>query len=314
MTSSFPKVELHLHFDGTVSPEAALRLADRHAVDLVAIGLADLAATGRYPSRYRDLGQFLEFHRRVDSLVQTDEDVHDIAAALAAGQVAQGVSWTEVIVPIWAYLGRGIPEAALWDALAAGLRPGGEDSRVGVLLEIHPDDPPSTGRVAKAVLEGAGRGLPVVGVGLMGVGPPAVRARLTQATGAHGITLVREAAVLERVIRDGIPLDLCPTSNVAIAGVASLAAHPIGELSRAGAIVTVSTDDPPFVGTTLVDELARAGALLGLDERGQVELQRRTLDVSFAPREIRASVLARLDAADAELAGDAAVSRPAAGT
>jgi adenosine deaminase len=326
-----PKLELHLHLGGTIEPGLAVVFARRHGLDPGTLGLTD----GRYPSRYRDLDEFLDLYGRVDGLVRTAADVFEVAAAIARTQADQGIAWTEVITPIWPYLARGIDGEDLWDALAAGLAAGRPTSRFGVLLETFPDAVPGTPLVAEAVNEGGRRGLPVVGVGLMGVGAAEHRSRLAanaaewRAAGlglqvhagetgppgnvvsalddlgadriAHGITIVRDAAVLERIVRDRVPLDLCPSSNVAIAGVPSLEAHPIVELWRAGATVTVSTDDPPFVGATLSDEIDRVTGLLGLEPRDLVELQRRTLAVSFAPDDVRALVAAQLDAWAASL-------------
>lgn len=323
--ATLPKVELHLHFAGTIAPALAGRLAQRHGAAVHDLGIDG----GRYPARYRDLAAFLELYGRIDELVRAPDDVFEVASALAGVQAAQAVAWTEVITPIWPYLGRGIPAGELWDALAAGLASGGSEARFGILLEVLPDAVPGPEQLADAVSQGARRGLPVVGVGLMGVGPPEGRTRLAQdarawraiglglqvhagETGpaenvdaaielganriAHGITIVRVAAILERIVRDRVPLDLCPTSNVAITGIPTLQAHPIRELWRAGAVITISTDDPPFVGTNLEVELASIAALLGLDAREVLDLQRRALEVSFAPADVRLAIDARLDA------------------
>lgn len=323
---SLPKVELHVHLAGTIEPDLAVELARRHGIEPATLGLAG----GRYPAAYRDLAAFLELYGRVGDLVRTAEDLHGVAAAFARGQAAQGVAWTEVITPIWPYLARGMKSAELWDALADGLASGRPGAEVGVLIEAFPGSEPSGQAMAEAVDAASTAGCRVVGVGLMGVGEMAGRrsladaARAWRAAGlglqvhagevgppenvavalddlgadriAHGITIVRDPAVRDRVIRDRVVLDMCPSSNVAIAGVPALDVHPLVGLWHAGATITISTDDPPFVGATLTGELDRVGRLLGLVEGDQAALQRRTLDASFAPTAVRADVADRIHA------------------
>ncbi len=331
--ATLPKLELHLHFAGAIDAAMAARLAARRGIDAAALGLVD----GRYPRRYRDLAEFLELYGWIEALVRRTDDVADVAAELARAQAAQGVAWTEVITPIWAYLERGLPADGLWGALAEGFRTAGPGVSFGVLLETFPGAEPSPAQLVDALDRAAAAGVPVVGIGLMGVGTPAGRPALAEAAAgwragglglqvhagevgppgnvevalddlgaariAHGITVVRDPRIRDRMVRDRVPLDLCPSSNVAIAGVPSLAAHPLRDLWAAGATVTISTDDPPFVDTTLLEELRRVAELLELDERDLAALQLRTLAASFAPPDVRADVAARIEAWAVRLGG-----------
>lgn len=71
----------------------------------------------------------------------------------------------------------------------------------------------------------------------------------------HGVAAVRDRKVLERLVRDQVVLDVCPSSNVAVGLFPSLGDHPVAALWRAGANLTISSDDPPFMHSTLTDEL-----------------------------------------------------------
>jgi aminodeoxyfutalosine deaminase len=72
--------------------------------------------------------------------------------------------------------------------------------------------------------------------------------------------------------------------------------HPIKAIADAGVIVTVNSDDPPMFGTTLNREYAIAAGLLGLDRAGVAELSRTAVRASFAPDDVKARILAEIDA------------------
>ena len=83
---------------------------------------------------------------------------------------------------------------------------------------------------------------------------------------------------------------------MATRAVASLAEHPLRAFVDAGVTVTINSDDPPMFGTTLNQEYAVAAELLGLDEAGLAELARAAVRASYAPEDVRARVLAEIDA------------------
>jgi aminodeoxyfutalosine deaminase len=112
----------------------------------------------------------------------------------------------------------------------------------------------------------------------------------------HGTSSAQDPALLRHLAETGIPLEVCPSSNVATRAVATLEEHPIRAFRDAGVTVTVNSDDPPMFGTTLNREYAIAADLLGLDETGVAELARTGLRASFAPDDVRERVLGEIDA------------------
>jgi aminodeoxyfutalosine deaminase len=112
----------------------------------------------------------------------------------------------------------------------------------------------------------------------------------------HGTSAARDPALLDHLAETGVPLEVCPSSNIATRAVATLAEHPIRAFRDAGVTVTVNSDDPPMFGTTLNREYAVAAELLDLDEAGVAELARTAVRASFAPAEVRARILAEIDA------------------
>ncbi len=103
----------------------------------------------------------------------------------------------------------------------------------------------------------------------------------------HGVASARDSALVERLAQDGIPVEVCPSSNVSLGIFESLEDHPFPDLWRAGVNVTINSDDPPFFTTTLAQELSRAAHLAGLTRDDLLELQRRAARAAFSPHDER---------------------------
>ncbi|MFI6452849.1 adenosine deaminase, partial [Streptosporangium amethystogenes] len=108
----------------------------------------------------------------------------------------------------------------------------------------------------------------------------------------HGIRVLDDDALVTRVRESGIPLEVCPTSNVLLGLVPSLAEHPLPRLRAAGLAVTVNTDGE----TALADEYARLREVHGYGDDVMAELARASIEASFAPREFKAALLTEVDA------------------
>ncbi len=112
----------------------------------------------------------------------------------------------------------------------------------------------------------------------------------------HGTSAAGDPALLAHLAETRIPLEVCPSSNVATRAVASLAEHPLPSFVEAGVVVTINSDDPPMFGTTLNREYEIAADLLGLDEAGVAELARAGVAASFAPDDVKSRLLGEIDA------------------
>jgi adenosine deaminase len=118
----------------------------------------------------------------------------------------------------------------------------------------------------------------------------------------HGIRAVEDSALVADLAASGVPLDVCPTSNVRLGVVASLAAHPVERLRAAGVRVSVNTDDPLLFGTSLAGEYQRCAHTFGWDRSVLGAIARVSIESSFAAQERRRELLSRL----AEYLGPAA--------
>jgi adenosine deaminase len=321
---SIPKIELHVHFGGNFSEAVAHELASRHGLDPA---LALPLENGAYPARYRDFPDFLRALVALDALVRTPDDVETVAAAFARGQAAQGVVYSEVIVTALSHVRAGISARDLWAALRSGFAAAPE-TRIGIVVDAIRNDGPGDLEEVFRLIDAADA--PIVGVGLTGIegswpvadfafirgeadrlglgvevhagemGPPESVAASIDVLAAdrigHGVAAINDAGLLARLVRDRVPLDVCPTSNVQIGLFPSLEAHPVARLWKAGVNMTISSDDPHLMGTSLTQELRNVVRLARLSAADLVELQRRAARVAFLAEPDRRALEARVGA------------------
>jgi aminodeoxyfutalosine deaminase len=323
--AGLPKAELHVHHVGSASPRIVSELAARHP----GVVPSDLDALRDFYT-FRDFGHFIEVYLAVVDLLREPEDIRLLTYEVACDMAAQNIRYAELTLTPWTSVQRGIPlpayVEAVEDARVAAERdhgvrlrwiydipgesglPAGEDTVAYAL-----DDPPET-------LVGFGLGGPEVGVGRPQFKDVFDRARSAglhsvphagETTGpqtvwdaihdlgaeriGHGTSSVQDPALVEYLVEHGIPLEVCPTSNIATRAVDTLANHPLKQLYDAGVTITVNSDDPPMFNTTLNQEYQIAARLLGLDEGGIAELAKATVRASFMPEPEKAMLEREID-------------------
>lgn len=320
-----PKVELHIHLNGSITEATAATLARRHGADPEReLILVD----GRYPGCYPDFRGFLDAYLAANAFVRTPDDLELVAAEFARGQAAQNIVYSEAIFTAMIFIRNGMDPGAMWAALRRGLAAGGPDARVGLSVDAIRDFGAAEAEATLRLVEAADA--PIVGLCLTGIegtmpvpdfvpfraagrrlglgfevhagemGPPSSIVESLDILEAdrigHGVSAIRDPALVDRLVRDQVVLDVCPSSNVGIGEYPSLEAHPMAAFWRAGVNMTISSDDPPFFRTTLTDELRHVVRVCGLTRDDLAELQRRAARASFAAPALKAELLARIDA------------------
>jgi aminodeoxyfutalosine deaminase len=287
-----PKVELHVHLEGTVRPAALLAMAARNGVALPADTVDALAEL----YEFRDFEHFIELWILTTTAIRTEVDFREIVVAYAREAAAHGAVYVEgIFTPA-----ERISGGASWDEVFSGFCEGTEQAReeTGVTVRLTPDIP--RGFPLEAAMETARyavkyRDRGVVGLGLGGleaqhppepyeaafrvakdgglgsvphagevVGPSSIRGALDALQAdriRHGIRAVEDPALLDELADRGIVCDVCPVSNVRTVAVPSLAEHPLPAMVAAGVRCSVSTDDPAMFGTDLSRDYAAAAAL-----------------------------------------------------
>ncbi len=112
----------------------------------------------------------------------------------------------------------------------------------------------------------------------------------------HGTSAAKDKRLLQHLAESGIPLEVCPSSNVATRAVTSLEEHPIRAFREAGVTITINSDDPSMFSTSLNQEYEIAARLLDLDTGGVADLARTAVRASFAPEPVQSAVLSEIDA------------------
>ena len=294
-----PKIERHVHLEGTIRPETAVRLAQRHGVELPAQDTDELAAL----FRFRDFDHFIEVFLIVTGVLLHRDDFREILVEYAEEAATHGALYVEAIFSPAQAVRRGVS----WEAVFGGYCDGIEEARErhGVEVRLTPDVTRSfpldvAQETAQHAIAHRDRG--VVGLGLGGyeadfppepfehvfrlaregglgsvphagevAGPESVRGAL-DALGAcrirHGLAAAEDEGLLRELADRGIVLDVCPTSNLRTGVVASLEQHPLPRLVETGVACSISTDDPALFNTDLTQEQEAAWSL-GLHPREQ---------------------------------------------
>ena len=285
---ALPKVELHVHVEGAARATTVADLARRHDVNLGVSDPADLY-------RYADLADFLRVFDLVCRVLVDADDIHRVT--YESLQIAQwaGVRRREMFFSPTFLLRHGVPFATIWDGLSRGAADARHDFGIecGLIMDV---DKPSGAAAAtellamaescdRALLIGIGGDAGERGVDLDAFAAPfaAARARGWRTTmhlgeegpaadirvgvdvlGVdridHGVSLVHDLALTAQVADQRIPVTCCPSSNVQIGIVASIADHPIAALRGAGVLVGVNSDNAEMFGVDMADELSNVSA------------------------------------------------------
>jgi adenosine deaminase len=328
---TMPKVELHVHLEGTISPSTLWMLVQRNRADIGVTSLTEAEAL----FQYTDFTHFIDTFTRCSMSMRTAEDLGLLVRAYGAELARLGARYAEVHFnpePHRRWRGLGIHEqlSAMNEARSDVLNDHGvelrwiadgvRDAVPGPISATHTVDMmieagPESGIVALGLggneLKTAPRlfaeafrrareaGFHVVAHAGEARGPESIREAI-ESLGAerigHGVRSVEDPALLDMLRERQIPLEICPTGNVCTGVVKLLEGHPLQDIAGAGVTFSISTDDPPMFGTDLTSELAISSQLLGLDRNGTAQLMASTIRQSFAPDDLKGRLLAELDA------------------
>jgi aminodeoxyfutalosine deaminase len=325
--AGLPKAELHVHHVGSASARIVSELAERHP----GVVPSDPEALKEFFA-FRDFAHFIEVYLAVVDLIRTPDDIrlltYEVAREMAEGQ---SLRYAELTCTPYTSVIRGIPIEAYTEALEQGRVEAERD--FGLVLRWIYDIPGESGLPAADdtlgfvldhrvdALIGLGLGGPEIGVPRPQFQPHFETARAAglhslphagETTGpetiwdalrllgaeriGHGTSAAQDPALLDHLAETGVPLEVCPSSNIATRAVASLDEHPIRAFRDAGVTITVNSDDPPMFNTTLNREYEIAADHLDLDTGGVADLARAAVRASFAPDDVRVRVLAEIDA------------------
>ncbi|HEX2993317.1 MAG TPA: adenosine deaminase [Anaerolineales bacterium] len=291
-----PKVELHIHMEGSIQPETLLRLAERNGVTLPANTVAGLQEW----YQFSDFAHFIEVYMAICNCIRTADDFELIAAEFLKQRHEQNIQYSEVVFTPYTHL-----EHISFDEQLAAINRARKKAerdwgvRIGLVPDIsrHMRPVEESFLVADWAARNMENGVIALGLGGPEIGNPpevfqpaferihsaglpslphagetegpqsiwgAINALAAVRIG-HGVRCIEDPELVAFLREKQIPLDVCPTSNVCLKVAPSLAAHPLPKLLEEGLFVTINSDDPPMFGTTLTDEYFHIVETFGFD-------------------------------------------------
>jgi aminodeoxyfutalosine deaminase len=320
-----PKVELHLHLEGSVRPETLRELArNKSWVRREVTKWISKRRAQRF--HYGDFKGFLDAFGVITLLLKTPEDYALSTTRLVEWLAAQNVRYAEVILAVGVLLWKKQSVEETFDAVARAAEQA--RARTGVRINwifdsIRHFGADHTREVLSWAIQLRERGVVAFGIGGNEAGGPAelftdifreareAGLRLTAHAGeavgpesirqavellgaeriGHGLTAIQDPEVMALLRDRRIPLEVCPTSNVATGLVARLEDHPLPRFIKAGLVVTLNSDDPAMFGTSLTEEFVRSARAFSLSREQIVGLCENAFRSSFLPEHDKSELL-----------------------
>ena len=323
-TVTLPKAELHIHLEGSMRIETVRELADHRGV----APPSALDADGVW--RFDGSEHFIDQYGAACNLLRSLDDFRRIAYELCEDLEVQGVRYAEVVFSPAQHAGRLGDWFGPIEAVLDGFDAGERDT--GVIARVEPDVIRDLGveqaeEVLQVALKYVGRGvvsLNCAGSERRAVAPYADIFRRAVEGGlhstphagewsgprnvwdtlehlrperiGHGVRSIEDPRLVARLAELAIPLEVCPSSNVATGVYASLEDHPFPRLRDAGVVVTLNSDDPAMFGSWVNDEYRVARDTFGYGDADLAGISAAGVRASFADDDVKERILAAIDA------------------
>jgi aminodeoxyfutalosine deaminase len=321
-----PKVELHLHLEGTIQPETLVELSRRHDKEPLTL------ETARQLYTYENFVGFLMAFKAVTERLRTPADYELMTYNMVRELGGQGVRHAEVYISfgILNRQGRlsvdevmeaiergrlqgeaefgttvywlidavrhfGVEEAEVVFRQAAAMRKR-YPSIVGI--GIGGDEGRGAAEMFREVYaEARDRGLRLTAHAGESVGPASIWSAIN--IGAerigHALTAGKDLELIEVLAERQIPLEMNVTSNLRTGCCPDIEVHPVKEYFDAGLMVTLNSDDPPMFGSDLLGEYRLAYEKFGFSLEQMRELAANSVEASFLPAERKISLLQKVE-------------------
>ena len=317
------KAELHCHIEGAAAPELVIRQAQKYGKDT-----SPYIQDGSFV--WHDFTSFLAAYDFSSDLFRTEEDYARLADHYLTSLARDGAIYSEIFTSPDHAGKAGLSPRAYTDALGEGMarakaktgiegrmivtgvRNAGVESieqaarfaarcghplvtGFGVAGDERMGDLEDYVRAFEIARE-AGLGITVHAGELMGW--ESVKAALDHIRPArigHGVRAIENPELVRRIADEGVVLECCPSSNIALKVFDSFADHPFPALLAAGCKVTLNSDDPPYFRTSLMREYDIAAEHFSMNDKALAAVTRTAIDAAFVDRKTKAMLLGRLD-------------------
>lgn len=320
-----PKAELHMHIEGSLEPELMFALGQRNGVQLAYPDVQTL----RSAYVFNNLQEFLDIYHEGTLVLRTEQDFYDMTCAYLARAQTDNVRHTEIFFDTQTHTGHGVSsdtvinglyracadapakygmtaslilcflrhlsEAEAFECLEQALPL--RDKIVGIgLASSEVGHPPE--KFAKVFARARTLGFRLVAH----AGEEAPASYIWNALDAlkveridHGVQAIHDAALMQRLAKDKIPLTVCPLSNLKLRVFPTLEQHNIGRMLEAGIVATINSDDPAYFGGYINENFTQTFAALGLTAQHAYQLAHNSFTASFVDASERQRHLDALD-------------------
>jgi len=329
---AMPKAELHMHIEGSLEPELIFALAQRNKVALAYDSVEALRAA----YAFTDLQSFLDIYYAGASVLLHEQDFYDMARAYLDRAVADNVVHTEIFFDPQTHTERGVAMETVINGLYRACRDAQIEQGISsslILSFLRHLSEESALQTLEAALPLRDR---FIGVGLdsselgnppekfarvfarckqLGLhlvahageeGPPAYIWGALDVLNVeridHGVQSEKDALLMQRLVKEQIPLTVCPLSNLKLCVIKDLADHNLPRLLAAGLKVMINSDDPAYFGGYVNENYIQLFAATGMGAPEAYQLARNSLEASFASEAQKAEWIAKLDAIFAQFA------------
>ncbi|MGO4387557.1 adenosine deaminase [Microvirga sp. 2YAF29] len=330
LIARLPKAELHLHIEGSIEPEMVLAFAERNGIDFPHKTIETLRATYEFDN----LAGFGAVYRSNSQVLRTGRDFHDMTYAYMRRVRQDEVMHAEVAFAPQGASKRGVDAIEALEAVLDAVELAKVDFGMtgGVIIGCQRNWGGEEGLAMLQTVKPYRDRIMALGLASMEVGhPPRLFERMfdeardmgwktTAHAGEegppeyiwealdilkvdridHGVRCEEDSNLMARLAEEQIPLTVCPLSNVCLKVFPTLAKHNVARLLRAGLLVTVNSDDPPYFGGYVNTEYDECRKTLGLTDAEIVQLARNSFIGSFLPQSEKLKHLAAIDMALAE--------------
>ncbi len=308
-----PKIELHVHLEGSVRPDTLLLLAEKNRIKLPASNLRELKDW----YQFTDFDKFIEVYLKISECIRSTEDLELITMEFLKDQKRQNIIYTEVTyTPYTHYTQKGLPFSdqlsAFEKARKRGLNELGIDCRF--IMDINREVEPEKGEITAGwLMEHQDSSIAALGLGgqeaafppkrhkgafdiIRGsryhsvphagevAGPDSVYGALDLLKAerlGHGVRAFEDPDLVKRLVKEKITLEVCPSSNICLKVFPSMKEHILPKLAEAGLMVTINSDDPPMFNTSLTDEYLRIHEAFGFSERDFWRFNQTAIEAAF---------------------------------
>jgi aminodeoxyfutalosine deaminase len=309
-----PKVELHVHLEGSIYPETLLTLADRNNVVIPANSVKEV----RQWYQFSDFAHFIDIYTAICDCLRTPDDFELITTEFLKRQAEENILYSEVIFTPYTHH----QLVSMDDQLAAINRARRRaETSLGIRMRLVPDisrrmrPTVESYQIVEWAIRNMDKGIIALGLGGPEINnPPELFQKSFEAAHAaglpslphagetagpesiwgainslravrigHGIRCLEDSDLVTYLRERRIPLDVSPSSNVSLGIVNSLSEHPLPELLEAGLLVTINSDDPPMFDTTLTDEYLIIAGKFSYDKRDIKQFVLNGVEASLLP-------------------------------